>query len=89
MCYELSLRKIKFERQVHINVIYKNQIIHGQRLDILFDKSVVVEVKSLKNVPEIALAQVLSYLKSANLKRALLINFCERKLIDGVKRISL
>jgi len=74
---------------VHINVIYKNQIIHGQRLDILIDKSVVVEIKSLKKNPEIAIAQVLSYLKSTNLKRALLINFGEYKLIDGVKRISL
>ena len=47
------------------------------------------EIKSLRELPEIAFAQVLSYLKATGLKRALLINFGEKKLIDGIRRISL
>ena len=52
-------------------------------------EGIVVEIKSVQKLPEVATAQVLSYLKATGLKRALLINFGEAKLIDGVKRISL
>jgi len=40
-------------------------------------------------LPEVALAQTLSYLKATALRTALLINFGEKKLVDGIKRISL
>ena len=48
-----------------------------------------VETKSVRNLPDVALAQVLSYLKVTGLKRGLLINFGEARLVDGVKRVSL
>jgi GxxExxY protein len=48
---------------------------------------VVVELKSLSKLPEYAMAQLLSYLKATNLKRGLLMNFGEKKLIDGIKRV--
>jgi GxxExxY protein len=41
------------------------------------------------SLPDVAIAQALSYLKATGLKRALLINFGERKLVNGIKRISL
>ena len=89
LCHEFTLRGIKFERQAAVDVVYKNHIIHGQRLDLLVEKQVVVEIKSLQKLPDVATAQVLSYLKATGLTRALLINFGEKKLIDGIKRISL
>lgn len=89
LCHELSLRNMHFERQVPVDVVYKGKIIRGQRLDLLVEKRVVVEVKSVQKFPDVAIAQVLSYLKATGLTRALLINFGERKLVDGVKRISL
>ncbi len=49
----------------------------------------IVELKSVAKLPDVAIAQVLSYLKATGLKRALLINFGLPKLIDGVKRLSL
>jgi len=58
-------------------------------LDLLVEREVIVEIKSLQRLPEVATAQVLSYLKATGLKRALLINFGERRLVDGIKRISL
>ena len=87
--HELTLRGIPHERQVSVDVQYKDRRIQGQRLDLLVRKEVVVEVKSLRFVPEVATAQVLSYLKATKLKRALLINFGVRRLKDGIKRISL
>jgi GxxExxY protein len=89
LCHELSLRDVSFDRQVSVNVIYKNHTIQGQRLDLLVEKVVVVEIKSVRTFPAVATAQVLSYLKATGLKRGLLINFGRTKLADGIKRISL
>jgi GxxExxY protein len=89
LCVELQLRGISFQRQVEVDIDYKGHIIKGQRIDLLVAGEVIVELKAVANLPEVAVAQTLSYLKATGLKRALLINFGERKLVNGVKRISL
>jgi GxxExxY protein len=58
-------------------------------LILLVEKEVIVEIKSLSKLPEYATAQTLSYLKATGLKRASLINFGEKRLVDGVTRLSL
>lgn len=87
--HELKLRGIEAERQVPVDVKYKEILIKGQVLDLLVAGEVVVELKAVTKLPEVATSQVLSYLKATGLKRALLINFSEKRLVDGVKRISL
>ena len=89
MCYEFELQGIKCKRQVPADIVYKGKAIKGQKLDLLVENEVIVEIKSLSKLPEVALAQVLSYLKATNLKRGLIINFGEKRLIDGVKRVVL
>ncbi len=89
LCYEFELRSIKFQRQFEIDVIYKNRIIKGQRIDLLVENAVILEIKSLSKLPEVATAQILSYLKATGLKRGLLLNFGAVRLIEGIKRISL
>ena len=89
LCHEFELRGLRFGRQVEIDVVYKNKVIKGQRIDILVEDEVVVEIKSLTKLPEVATAQTLSYLKATSLKRGLLINFGARMLVEGIKRISL
>ena len=89
LCHELSIRKIPFERQKEVNVLYKDKIIKGQRLDLIVKGKVVVEVKSTRKLEDVFTAQVLSYLRSTGLNRALLINFGGQKLVDGIKRLSL
>jgi GxxExxY protein len=89
LCVELQLRGISFQRQVEVDVNYKGHIIKGQRIDLLVAGEVIVELKAVTHLPDVAVAQTLSYLKATGLKRALLINFGERKLVNGVKRISL
>jgi GxxExxY protein len=88
LCHEFSLRGIPFERQKEVDVFYKDKVIKGQRLDIVAFGEVVVEIKSVRKLEDIFTAQVLSYLKSTGLKRALLINFGGSKLVDGIKRFS-
>ena len=89
LCIELTLRGIEYRRQAAVDVIYKGHVIKGQVLDILVDGEVVVELKAVSRLPEVAHAQVLSYLKATKLKRGLLLNFGEQRLVDGIKRISL
>jgi GxxExxY protein len=89
LCIELGLRGVTVGRQVELDVNYKGHTIKGLRIDLLVDNQVIVELKSVSKLPEVAQAQVLSYLKATGLKRALLINFGLPKLVDGVKRISL
>ena len=88
LCYEFDLQGIQYERQVPVDVIYKGHVIKGQRLDLLIEKKVVVEIKSVSKLPDIAVVQTISYLKATRLKRGLIINFGEKRLIDGVKRVS-
>jgi GxxExxY protein len=89
LAIELELRGIPFQRQVETDVHYKGHVIKGQRLDIVVAGQVVVELKSVAQLPEVAMAQVLSYLKASGLKRGLLINFGASRLVDGIKRVSL
>ncbi|MBC8504635.1 MAG: GxxExxY protein [Anaerolineales bacterium] len=89
LCLEFDLRGINYECQIEMDVIYKGNVIKGQRIDLLVENEVIVELKALSKLPNVAMAQTLSYLKATGLKRALLINFGERRLVDGVKRISL
>ena len=89
LAIELELRGIPFQRQVEIDVHYKGHTIKGQRLDLLIGGQVVVELKSVAQLPEVAMAQVLSYLKASGSKRGLLLNFGASKLVNGIKRISL
>lgn len=86
---EMQLRGILCERQVEIDVNYKGHLIKGQRIDLLAAGQVVVEIKAVSKLPEVATAQVLSYLKATQLKRGLLLNFSQSRLVDGVKRLSM
>ena len=89
LCHELQLRGIAYERQKEVDVVYKGQILKGQKLDILVEGEVILELKAVAKLPEVATAQTLSYLKSTGLKRGLLMNFGQSRLVDGVKRLSL
>jgi len=89
LCHELGLREIDAQRQVKVEVMYKGIAIQGQILDILVAEEVVVELKAVAKLPDVATAQALSYLKATKLKRGLLLNFGEKRLVDGIKRISL
>jgi GxxExxY protein len=85
---EMGLRGIPYEKQVEKEFHYKGVPIKGQRLDFVVAGEVVVEIKSVSELPDVAYAQVLSYLKATGLRRALLLNFGMKRMIDGVKRVS-
>jgi GxxExxY protein len=87
LCHEFDLRGIRYQRQAPVEMHYKDKTIKNQRIDLVVEDSgdrAVVDLKSLSRLPEISTAQVLSYLKATGLKRGLLINFGEKRLVDGI-----
>jgi GxxExxY protein len=89
LCHEFTIQGVPFERQKEVDVIYKGKTIKGQRLDLVVDGQVVIEIKAVKLMHDAFTSQALSYLKSTGLKRALIINFGASKLVQGIKRLSL
>jgi len=89
LSHELRIRDIPFERQKEVDVFYKDKVIKGQRLDLVVASQVVIEIKAVKALNDVFSSQVLSYLKSTGLRRALLINFNAPTLVSGLKRFSL
>jgi GxxExxY protein len=59
----------------------------GYRIDLLVEKKLVIELKSVEALNDVHLAQTLTYLKLGNYKLGLLINFNVFKLKDGIKRV--
>lgn len=85
---ELTLRGLEVKQQVGLPLIYKEVVCEvGYRVDLLVEKKVVIEVKSVESLNDVHLAQVLTYLKLSRCKLGLLINFNVAHLREGLKRI--
>jgi len=84
---ELKIRGVPFLRQIAFEVCYKGIVVGEQRLDFLIDSKLVVELKAVEGLAEIHRAQVISYLKLANRRLGLLINFNVPVLRLGIRRV--
>ena len=90
LCYELAKSGLRFERQKPVPVIYKEiKLDCGYRMDILVENCVVVELKTVEVFNPVHEAQVLTYMKFADKKIGLLINFYVTVLKNGIKRYIL
>jgi len=75
------------ERQKELPVVYKqHKLDAGYRIDLLVQKQIIVELKSIDAIAPIHEAQLLTYLKLAHKKLGLLINFNVLQLKDGIVR---
>jgi GxxExxY protein len=87
LCRELRLRGLGFERQITVPVIYKGLSLDcGYRIDLLVDRTVVVELKSVDTVLPIHEAQLLTYMKLLEKRVGLIINFNVPILTKGIFR---
>jgi len=59
----------------------------GYRIDLLVEKKLVIEIKSVEALSDVHLAQTLTYMKLGDYKLGLLLNFNVVKLKDGIKRV--
>jgi GxxExxY protein len=88
LCKELRLRGLLVDRQVSVPVNYKGEILDCHiKLDLLVDRKVIVEIKSVESIISVHKAQLLTYLRLQNLWLGLLINFNVEVLRDGVRRV--
>jgi GxxExxY protein len=90
LVYELNSAGLYLERQKSFPLIYKKiKLDIGYRLDLIVEKQVIIELKTIDNFNEIHLAQILTYMKLSSCKLGLLVNFNVRHLKDGIKRVIL
>jgi len=88
LAYDLREMGFEVKTQVPMPLVYKEvkQDV-GYRIDLLVENTIIVEIKSIENLAPVHFAQTLTYLKLANKKLALLINFNTKLLRDGIHRI--
>lgn len=82
---QLAELHIPFENQIDIIVKFHGTKVGNHRLDLLVNKQIVVELKAVKKLLDIHVAQLRSYLKATRLKTGLLINFA--KPVIEIKRV--
>jgi GxxExxY protein len=89
LAHELTKKGLACQRQRVVNVLYDGVVVGEHRIDIVVEDKVVLELKSVEQLTAKHVAQTISTLKAAGLRVALLLNFDEAKLVDGVRRVIL
>ncbi len=89
LAHELWLRSVAFERQVVVPVHYKGIVVGEGRADLLVGGLLVVELKALPALLPAHVSQVLCYLRALHLQLGLLLNFGERQIRHGCRRVIL
>ena len=85
---ELQMRGVPVSRQVRLPIMYKGRRIkHPLVIDLIIDNQVIVEIKSVEQLNPIFGSQLLTYLRLADKQLGLIINFGEKFIKDGFRRI--
>ena len=88
LAYELGQRDAVVSRQHVIPVVYESvRLEEGYRADLVVNGKVIVELKSVEKIVPVHKKQLLTYLKLANMRLGLLINFGDNLIKDGITRV--
>lgn len=88
LSYELEKRGLRVARQQAIPVVYEEVHIHtGFHADLIVEDMVIVEIKALETVAPVHKKQLLTYLKLADKRLGLLLNFNVALIKDGITRM--
>lgn len=86
--YKIGKSGLFVEKEKPMPLIFEEvKLDCGYRIDLLVEKKLVIEVKSVEMLNQIHLSQTLTYQKLGNYKLGLLINFNVVLLKDGIKRV--
>ena len=86
--YELKKRSLNVEKEKALPLVYEDVKLEvGYRIDLLVEDKVVIEIKSVEQLNDIHLAQILTYLKLSDCRLGLLVNFNVTLLKYGFKRV--
>ena len=90
LAHELKLNGVEFKLEYPLPVNYKGlQLDCGYRLDLLIENEIIFELKSVEKLHSIYDAQLLTYMKLADIKYGFLINFNVAMLKQGIKSFVL
>ena len=90
LSFELEKKDLKIKRQSATPVVYKDiKLECGYRIDILVENQIIIELKVVDAISPVHEAQILTYMKFANKKIGLLINFNVTVLKNGIRRYIL
>lgn len=88
LAFELRNVGLQVESQLPMPMYYKEiKMDVGYKLDLLVNNKVIIEIKSVENLAPVHFAQTLTYLRLADKRLALLINFNTNQLRQGIHRI--
>lgn len=88
LCFELRQAGLFVEKEKPMPLVYSDvKLGAGYRVDILVERRLIVEVKAVAGIDDVILAQVLTYLKLADLRLGLILNFHVVHLRNGIKRV--
>lgn len=88
--YELNKAGLFVEKEKPIPVVYESvQMDCGYRIDLLVERKVVIELKVVEEFNDSHIAQTLTYMRFANCKLGLLLNFYKSYFKEGIKRLVL
>ncbi len=89
LVYELRSKGVEVEVQKELPIIYKGaKLDFAYRIDLLVGGKVIVELKSVQELKDQHLAQILTYLRHSQVKLGFLINFNVKLIKNGIKRIA-
>ena len=81
--FELQSRGFHVENQINVPLIYKgNKLDNNLRLDLIVEKTVVVELKAVEKILPIHEAQILTYLRLLDLSKGIIINFNSTNIME-------
>lgn len=88
LAFELRNAGLHVESQIPMPMYYKEiKMDVGYKLDLLVNNKVIVEIKSVESLAPVHFAQTLTYLRLADKRLALLINFNTNQIRQGIHRI--
>lgn len=89
LAIEFDHVRLRFTRQLQVPAVYRGRPIGHYRIDFVVEQAVVVEVKSVERFDPVFDSQVLTYMRVADVRLGLLLNFNSRLLVDGIRRFIL
>ena len=90
LAYELGKLQLKVDKQKAIPLIYDGVKLEvGYRADLVVEEKLIIELKAVESLTDVHLAQLLTYLRLANCKLGILMNFNTLLFRDGVRRVIL
>ena len=89
MCLEFEARNLAYEKERSIVVDYRGVSLSGQRVDLIVEGLIILELKCVIRLDDIHRSQLVSYLRTMHLRGGLLINFRTSLIKRGIMRVVL